>query len=36
MGVANVLAPVQKMAFSGGPYNPLAFKYSAVPEELPT
>lgn len=30
------LLQAQKMAFSGGPYNPLAFKSHLVPEELPT
>jgi hypothetical protein len=30
------LAPTQMRMFSGGPYNPLHFKYSAVPEELPS
>ena len=26
----------QTRAFSGGPYNPLNFKHTLVPEELPT
>lgn len=31
-----MFAPAQQMAFSGGPYNPLAFKSSLVPEQLPS
>jgi len=30
------LLQVQSMAFSGGPYNPLAYKALLVPEQLPT
>jgi hypothetical protein len=32
----NMFAPAQQMAFSGGPYNPLGFKSSLVPEQLPS
>jgi len=30
------ILPAQMRLFSGGPYNPLHFKYCAVPEELPS
>jgi len=30
------LLQINSMAFSGGPYNPLAYKALLVPETLPT
>ena len=32
----SMLTPMQTMAFSHGPYNPLAYKSHVMPEELPT
>ena len=32
----SMLAPIQRMAFGHGPYNPLSYKSHLVPEELPT
>ena len=34
--LAKQLVQCQAMSFSGGPYNPLQFKTSFVPEELPS
>ena len=33
---STMLTPMQAMTFSHGPFNPLAYKNSSVPEELPT